>query len=47
MVSNPEQWVDDMADAGASSFIFHLEATKDPATLIQAIRARQMKVSGW
>ncbi len=27
MVSAPEQWVDDMADAGADQYTFHLEAT--------------------
>ncbi len=27
MVSTPEQWVDDMADAGADQYTFHLEAT--------------------
>jgi pentose-5-phosphate-3-epimerase len=44
MVSNPEQWVEPLAAAGANSFIFHLEATEDPEKLIDAIRATKMKV---
>lgn len=27
MVSRPEQWVGDIADAGAEQFTFHFEAT--------------------
>jgi len=27
MVSRPEQWLDDFADAGASGVTFHVEAT--------------------
>jgi pentose-5-phosphate-3-epimerase len=27
MVSEPEKWVDDFADAGADGFTFHIEAT--------------------
>lgn len=26
MVSEPEKWVDDFADAGASQYCFHIEA---------------------
>lgn len=46
MVSNPEFWVEPMADAGADSFTFHVEATEDPESLINSIRAakRPMKV---
>eukprot|EP01104_Vermistella_antarctica_P016181 TRINITY_DN5477_c0_g1_i1.p1 TRINITY_DN5477_c0_g1~~TRINITY_DN5477_c0_g1_i1.p1 ORF type:complete len:230 (+),score=53.56 TRINITY_DN5477_c0_g1_i1:107-796(+) len=29
MVSNPGQWVDDFAKAGASGYTFHIEAVKD------------------
>ncbi|KAJ1801833.1 RIBULOSE-phosphate 3-epimerase [Coemansia sp. RSA 2599] len=43
MVSNPEQWVDDFADAGADLFCFHYEATKDAAALIDRIHAKGMK----
>ncbi|KJE95268.1 ribulose-5-phosphate-3-epimerase [Capsaspora owczarzaki ATCC 30864] len=44
MVSKPEQWVDDMADAGGDQFTFHLESTADPMALIRQIRAKNMKV---
>ncbi|KAJ2784901.1 RIBULOSE-phosphate 3-epimerase [Coemansia javaensis] len=44
MVSRPEQWVDDFAAAGADLFCFHYEATEDPRALIDAIRARGMRV---
>ncbi|KAJ2851227.1 RIBULOSE-phosphate 3-epimerase [Coemansia brasiliensis] len=43
MVSHPEQWVDDFADAGADLFCFHYEATKDPKALIQRIHNKGMK----
>jgi ribulose-phosphate 3-epimerase len=33
MVSRPEQWVNDIADAGAEQFTFHFEATGKQATL--------------
>jgi ribulose-phosphate 3-epimerase len=33
MVSRPEQWVNDIADAGAEQFTFHFEATGTQATL--------------
>ncbi|KAJ0393359.1 hypothetical protein P43SY_000629 [Pythium insidiosum] len=44
MVSKPEQWVSDIADAGGDQFTFHLEATSDPLALIQQIRDAGMKV---
>lgn len=44
MVSKPEQWVSDIADAGGDQFTFHLEATSDPLALIAQIRAAGMKV---
>ena len=35
MVSHPEQWVKDFADAGASGFTFHIEATgKNPPVFL-------------
>eukprot|EP00128_Syssomonas_multiformis_P005493 Colp12_sorted_trinity150504_noHs@22937 len=43
MVSEPEKWVDDMADAGGDQFTFHIEATKDPVALIHQIKAAGMK----
>ncbi|KAI9205784.1 Ribulose-phosphate 3-epimerase-like protein [Polychytrium aggregatum] len=44
MVSNPEQWVDDYAKAGASMYTFHIEATANAAALIAKVRATGMKV---
>lgn len=44
MVSKPEQWVQDIADAGGDQFTFHLEATENPKALIQQIRDAGMKV---
>nr|KAJ3423224.1 hypothetical protein HK105_008022 [Polyrhizophydium stewartii] len=43
MVSNPGQWVDDFAKAGASLFTFHIEATDDAPGLIDRIHAAGMK----
>jgi len=43
MVSEPEKWVDGIADAGGSLYCFHIEATSDPSTLIDQIQARGMK----
>ncbi|EKM61231.1 uncharacterized protein PHACADRAFT_247708 [Phanerochaete carnosa HHB-10118-sp] len=43
MVSEPEKWVNDIADAGGSLYCFHLEATSNPLSLVQAIRERKMK----
>lgn len=50
MVSNPLQWVDDMADAGADQYTFHIEAATETAgepeiqRVIDAIKAKGMKV---
>lgn len=44
MVSEPEKWVQDIADAGGDQFTFHLEATNDPKALIEQIRKANMKV---
>ena len=44
MVSHPEQWVTDFAKAGANSYTFHIEASKDPRKLIDQIRAAGMRV---
>lgn len=43
MVAEPEKWVSDIADAGGALYCFHLEATKDPMSLIDAIHSRNMK----
>eukprot|EP00878_Enallax_costatus_P027676 GHUV01029819.1.p1 GENE.GHUV01029819.1~~GHUV01029819.1.p1 ORF type:complete len:194 (+),score=63.65 GHUV01029819.1:569-1150(+) len=56
MVTNPKQWVQDFAKAGADMFTFHLEALADPSQLseqeahpavvqlAQTVRAAGMKV---
>lgn len=47
MVSRPDQWVTDMAEAGADAFTFHLETTTegvDIAETIRAVKAAGMKV---
>lgn len=47
MVTNPAQWVDDMASAGANIFTFHVEVDApngDHKPLIEAIKAKGMKV---
>jgi ribulose-phosphate 3-epimerase len=46
-VSNPGQWVDDMAAAGADIFCFHVEiegSEDDKIALIHRIKAKGMKV---
>ncbi|CAA7258716.1 unnamed protein product [Cyclocybe aegerita] len=43
MVSHPEKWVDDIADAGGAMYCFHLEATENPLSLIEKIHERNMK----
>lgn len=42
MVSNPSQWVEAFAKAGASSFTFHVESTDDPDAVISSVLARGM-----
>ncbi|ORX46183.1 hypothetical protein BCR36DRAFT_332124 [Piromyces finnis] len=45
MVSEPEKWVDDFADAGADMFTFHIEASIDnTGLLIEKIKKAGMKV---
>jgi ribulose-phosphate 3-epimerase len=47
MVTNPEQWVDDMAAAGANIFTFHLEVEMDEEAkrnLIAKVKSLGMKV---
>jgi ribulose-phosphate 3-epimerase len=46
MVSNPQQWVEPMAKAGASQFTFHYEAVDGDANvnkLIDQIKANNLK----
>lgn len=43
MVSRPEQWVQDFANAGGDIYCFHYEATNDPLTLINIIHKAGMK----
>ena len=44
MVARPEQWVADIADAGADQYTFHIEATESPGALCRQIREAGMKV---
>jgi len=44
MVAKPEQWVNDVADAGADQYTFHIEATQNPGDLCRKIREAGMKV---
>lgn len=43
MIENPEKWVDNYIDAGASCVIFHVEATSNPGALAQHIRERGVR----
>lgn len=43
MVSQPEKWVNDIADAGGKLYCFHIEATNEPLPLIEAIHAKGMR----
>lgn len=45
MVSNPEQWVEPIAKAGADQYTFHYEATKEPLKLIKLIKSSGMKAA--
>uniref|UniRef100_A0A2P2I8T7 Ribulose-phosphate 3-epimerase n=2 Tax=Hirondellea gigas TaxID=1518452 RepID=A0A2P2I8T7_9CRUS len=44
MVSQPEKWVEEMSNAGATQYTFHIEATSDTPKLIRQIREAGMKV---
>ena len=44
MVSKPEQWINDMSDAGANQYVFHYEATSDPGQCIRLVKESGMKV---
>ncbi|KTW30887.1 ribulose-phosphate 3-epimerase [Pneumocystis jirovecii RU7] len=43
MVSKPEQWVYNFAEAGGDIYCFHYEATNNPSTLIDTIHKTGMK----
>ncbi|KAG7099170.1 hypothetical protein E1B28_001041 [Marasmius oreades] len=43
MVSQPEIWINDVANAGGALYCFHIEAASDPISLIKAIHDRKMK----
>ena len=44
MISDPETYAPQFADAGAGRITFHLEASDDPEALIDALRARGVEV---
>ena len=44
MVSNPEFWIKDFAEAGANSITFHVEASSNILHVIEVIRSHKMKV---
>ncbi|ODQ82698.1 hypothetical protein BABINDRAFT_43693 [Babjeviella inositovora NRRL Y-12698] len=45
MVSNPEQWVPEVARAGGDQYTFHFEATEDPLALVKLIKANGMRAA--
>lgn len=44
MVTNPIQWIDAVADAGADNISFHAEAVADPLLVIQKIKDKKIDV---
>lgn len=44
MVSNPEQWISDMADAGVDQYTFHIEPVDDVSAVCRKVREAGMKV---
>ena len=45
MVTNPEKWIDMMADYGADSYTFHYEAVEDPEAMIDKIHKAGMRAA--
>lgn len=45
MIVNPENYAERFIDAGADIVTFHLEASQDPAALLDKIRARGVKAA--
>lgn len=43
MVTNPEQYIEELANAGASLITFHYESCRDPLPILRAIRESNMK----
>ena len=44
MIENPEKYVEEFAEAGSDMIIFHIEATKNPKSLIHRIKTLKKKV---
>lgn len=44
MVAKPEQWINEMADAGADQYTFHIEPVDDVPTVCRKVREAGMKV---
>ncbi|XP_077301598.1 ribulose-phosphate 3-epimerase [Arctopsyche grandis] len=44
MVSNPEQWIEAMADAGVNQYTFHIEPVKDIEAVCRKVREAGMRV---
>lgn len=44
MVSKPEQWISDMADAGVDQYTFHIEPVEDVKFVCRKIKEAGMKV---
>lgn len=44
MVSRPEQWINDMADAQVDQYTFHIEPVEDVAAVCRKVREAGMKV---
>jgi ribulose-phosphate 3-epimerase len=45
MVTEPSRWVKDIAEAGGSSYTFHLEAAYDPLEVVRRIKAEKMRAA--
>jgi ribulose-phosphate 3-epimerase len=44
MVSRPEQWIEEMANAGVDQYTFHIEPVEDVAAVCRKVREAGMKV---
>ncbi|XP_017883958.1 ribulose-phosphate 3-epimerase [Ceratina calcarata] len=44
MVSNPDQWIEPMADAGVNQYTFHVEPVKDVPLVCRKVKEAGMKV---